>query len=241
MLGGILPEVLVGTALHDGKQRLVVAVQRLCLVEPLHAALQPPLGESQRLLGILVVAVSRGTLVECHHDVGTDDTLGIHHVLGGEDMLRTVNMAAELTAFLLQLADAGQRKDLKTARIGQDRTVPRIKLMQTACLAQDVQSRAQIQVISIAQNNLCLHLFAQFCEMHTFHATHRSYGHKDGSLYLSVVCGNQSCAGTAIRVVMLYFKFHFSLLFSSSIVKSNGLSTISLVSAKSHTSCTFST
>ena len=156
-------------------------------------------------------------------------------------MFRTIDMAAEFATFFLQFADACKREYLETARVCQNRAIPCVELMQTACLAQDVQSRAQIQVISIAQNNLCLHLFAQFCEMHTFHATHRSYGHKDGSLYLSVVCGNQSCAGTAIRVVMLYFKFHFSLLFSSSIVKSNGLSTTSLVSAKSHTSCTFST
>ena len=117
MLGSILTQVFVGTALHNGEQRLVVAVQRLRLVKSLHAAFQPALGQSQRVLGILVVALARRTFIEGHHDVGPDDTLGVHHVLGSEDMLRPVDVTAELTPFLLQFTDARQGKNLKTTRV----------------------------------------------------------------------------------------------------------------------------
>ena len=56
------------------------------------ATLQPALGQAKAVLGIVVVALARRTLVKRHHDVGTDDALCVHHVLGSEEMLRTVNM-----------------------------------------------------------------------------------------------------------------------------------------------------
>ena len=45
MLGSLLAQVFIGTALHDGEQRLVVAVQRFRLVEALDAAVKPPLSQ----------------------------------------------------------------------------------------------------------------------------------------------------------------------------------------------------
>ena len=52
-------------------------------------------------------------------------------------MLRTVNMTTELAALLGELADAGERENLKASGVRQYRTVPGIKLVQSACLAQD--------------------------------------------------------------------------------------------------------
>ena len=86
MLGSVLSEVFIGAALHNGEQRLVVAIQRFRLVEALHATLQPALGQPERVLGILVVALSWWTLVKGHHDIGTNDALCVHHVLWREDM-----------------------------------------------------------------------------------------------------------------------------------------------------------
>ena len=108
MLGSILAQVLIGTALHNGEQRLVVAIQGLGFVKTLYAALQPSLGESQAVLGILIVALSRWALVERHHDIGTNHTLGVHHVLGGKNMLRTIDMTTELATFLTKLTNACQ-------------------------------------------------------------------------------------------------------------------------------------
>ena len=100
MLGCILAQVLIGTTLNDREQRLVVAVQGLGLVESLNAALQPSLSEAQAVLGIFVVALAWRALVERHHDIGANHTLGVHHVLRRKDMLRTINMTAELATFL---------------------------------------------------------------------------------------------------------------------------------------------
>ena len=191
----------------------------------------------------MVVALSWWTLVKGHHDIGTNDALCVHHVFWREDMLRTIDMAAKLTTLFLQLADARQREHLETTRVRQDGAVPRVELVQSASLAQDIESWAQIQVVGVAQNDLCLHLLAELGEMHCLHASHRTDGHEDRGLDLTVIGGDQSCTGVTRIVAMLYLEPHayFCFFSSSGMVKSSGCATISLVSAKFHTSCTFST
>ena len=110
-----MAQVFVGTALHDGEERLAIAVEGLGLVEMLHTTLQPSLRKSKTLRGILIVALSRRTLVERHHDVRSDYALGIHHVLRGEDMTGTVDMALKFTTLFGELTDAGEREYLETA------------------------------------------------------------------------------------------------------------------------------
>ena len=243
MLGSILTQILLGTTLHDGEERLVIAIEWFCLVETLHATLQPSLCKSQTFRSILIVALSRWTLVECHHDIGTNHAFGVHHILGCEDMFRAVNMTTELATLLSEFADTGEREHLKTTRVGQNRTIPGIELVQSTCLAEDIQSRTEIQMVGIAQNDLRLDLFAKLGEMHRLHTSHRTDGHEDGGLNLTVIGGDQSCTGVTRIVTMLYLKSHayFCFFSSSGIVKSSGWATISLVSAKFHTSCTFST
>ena len=243
VLGGILAQILIGTALNDGEQRLGVAVKGFSIIKTLDATLEPALGEAERLLGILVIALARRALVEGHHDVGTNHALGVHHVLRGEDVARTVDVALELATFLAQLADACERKDLETTAISQYRTIPGVELVESACLAQDLKTWAQIEVIGVAKNDLGLDLLAEFGEMDTLDTSHRAYGHEDGREDLSMSRGDHTCTGIAGTVDMLQFKRHslsFSS-FSSGMVKSRGCLTISLVRAKFHTSCTFST
>ena len=65
----------------DREEALLITVERFCLVEALDAAVEPALGHLQTLLRIHEVALSGRTLIESHHDVGTDDAFCIHHVL----------------------------------------------------------------------------------------------------------------------------------------------------------------
>ena len=75
--------------------------------------------------------------------------------------------------------------------------------MQAASLAKGVKSWTQVEMIGIAQDNLSLYLLTQFREVHTFDATTCTYGHKDGSLYLSVISSDDAGSGTAVWVGML--------------------------------------
>lgn len=49
----------------------------------------------------------------------------------------------------------------KPPESGKDRTVPCVELMQASCFAYSVESGSQIEVISVAENNLGFHLLAQ--------------------------------------------------------------------------------
>ena len=69
-----------------------MTVERFGLVETLEAAVEPSLCELQTLAGILIVAFTGRTLVECHHDVGSDNALSVHHALRCEYMLRAVDV-----------------------------------------------------------------------------------------------------------------------------------------------------
>ena len=119
--------------------------------------------------------------------------------------------------------------------------------METTRLAENIESRTEIEVVGVAQDDLGLDLLTEFREMHTLHTAHRTHRHEDGRENLSVVGGNHTCTGIRGIVAMFYFKSHYlsaalSFFSSSSLmVRSRGFFTISLVRAKSHTSCTFST
>ena len=83
-----------------------MTVERLCLVETSDAAVEPSLCKPKASLGILPVALTRGTFVERHHDVGSYYALCVHHVLRCEYVSGTIDVGAELASFLAQFSDA---------------------------------------------------------------------------------------------------------------------------------------
>ena len=107
----------------------MIAVVRVGLIDALHTATQPVFGERQRLLRIVEVRVTRATFVESHDDIRTDDTLDIHHTLGGEEVLRAVDVRAEGHPFLRDLTAMRQAEDLIAPAVGEDRARPAIELM----------------------------------------------------------------------------------------------------------------
>ncbi len=80
------PQVGIGAALYDGEQRLVMAVFGLGLAVTVETTVEPALGQSERLGGIIARRVARRALVEGHHDVGADRTLGVDHAFGREEV-----------------------------------------------------------------------------------------------------------------------------------------------------------
>ena len=68
-------------------------------------------------------------------------------------------MRFEGNTFFLDLARVGQRKDLETARIGQDRSVIIHEGMNAAGLFQGFRTRSEPEVIGIAQNDRSVKIF----------------------------------------------------------------------------------
>ncbi len=81
--------------------------------------------------------------------------------------------------------------------------------MQAAGLAQYFSARTQIQVICIAQYDLCAYVVAQFAGMHTLDTAQGAYGHEYRSLNLTVVGSDNTGTGSAARAgVGFNFEFH---------------------------------
>ena len=101
-------KVGIDTSLHNREQSLVVSVQRFGFIKMLHTTLEPPLSKGKGFLRIVVIRVARTALVESHDDVGSDDSLCVHVVFRGEDMLRTVDVRAEDASVFGELSDRAQ-------------------------------------------------------------------------------------------------------------------------------------
>ena len=108
------------------------------------------MGAIHTVFGVFLIGCTGGTFVECHHDVGTNLTLDLHHVLRREEEFAAVDMAGKLHALFFHLADSGKRKHLIAARVGKNRTSPALELMQSAGLLQDLRAGTKIQVIGVA-------------------------------------------------------------------------------------------
>src|ERR1700683_1717857 len=63
-------------------------------------------------------------------------------------------MRAKRYAFFCDLAKLVQTEDLKASGIGQNRSRPRHEAMQSTKVAHGFDSRAQVEVISVAEKNL---------------------------------------------------------------------------------------
>ena len=148
------------------------------------------------LAGIIVVAGTRRALVKRHHDVAANAALDVHYLLGREQVLAAIDVAAEGHSLVGQLAVLGQREDLETAAVGEDGAVPTVELVKATGTLNDVHARAQVQVIGIAQNDLRLDVLAQLGHVNRLNSTHRSHRHENRGLNLTVVGSNESGAGT---------------------------------------------
>lgn len=94
-------------------------------------------------------------------------------------------------------------EDLEAAAVGEDRTVPAVELVQSACCPDDVKTWAQVEVIGVSKDNLCHDLLLEFLEVDALHASYGSYGHEDWGLDLSVVGGDDACTRIACFICYL--------------------------------------
>ena len=70
-------------------------------------------------------------------------------------MHRTVQMTAELRTLFVDAHQWAKRNDLKSARVGQDRSIPLHKLVKTTKALHPFMSWAQVEVIGIREDDLC--------------------------------------------------------------------------------------
>lgn len=138
-LGGLGAEVEKGAALDHGVEVLrrlkatrthdVFISQSLVFSD---ATFEPSVGAAHGALHVGAI-VRLSEVVESHVDVGADGPLGLHARLRGDFKLVAVDVGFELGAVFVNL-DIGERKNLKTARIGKSGAVPARELSETTRL-----------------------------------------------------------------------------------------------------------
>ena len=118
-------------------------------------------------------------------------------------MLGAIDMRTELTTLFTQFSYTGQREDLKTATVGEDRFLPSVETVQATSLTEHLKSGSEIQMIGVAKDNLGLHLLAKLFKMHTLDSATRTYRHKYRGFYLAVVGGYDTRTGITVCICML--------------------------------------
>ena len=81
--------------------------------------------------------------------------------------------------------------------------------MQAAGFLNDIQPRAEVEVIGVAKDNLRLDVASEFAQVHAFHAAERPHGHEYRRFNLAVVGFDDTCSGVAATERMLEGKVHY--------------------------------
>ena len=183
--------ILQDSSLVDAEKELLPVDGVRKGIEPLYLLLTAPKpsgGPGHGLFDIRPVRQSRRALVKGHGYGGAQIGLDLHAFLRSHKDLVSVDMGAEVDAFLLDLPEGGQGKYLKSAGVRQHRSVPVHEPAQAPELPDQLISGTDMKVIGVGQ----LHLAPDLLQVHggnrSLYGTHGAYIHKDGRLYDSMDC-----------------------------------------------------
>ncbi len=207
--GRNFPQLRVGAALHNREKGLLMTINRFGVVETFNAAFEPAVREAHRFFGILEIAWVGRTLIEGHNNVCPDDALDVHHVFWRKRVFRTINMALKGDTFLFDLPPMGERINLIAAAVGQDRALPSIETVDTARCTKHIQTRAEIEVISIAEADFGVNIVAELVLMYGFDGSRGAYGHENGGIDRAVVGFDLAGAGAGVGIGMEEVEGHY--------------------------------
>ena len=93
-------------------------------------------------------------LIKGNGDVGAERLLHLNRTLRRKEVHGTIEMTAELRTLLVDAHQRPKGDNLKSTRIGEDRSIPLHELVKTTEALYPLMSWAQIEVIGIRENDL---------------------------------------------------------------------------------------
>ena len=148
-----LAKILIGAALIYAPKHLF-RVDRLSFAfQPVKFRLasdKPAVCPFARFLRITVFGGIFDTFVERHGYCRTEIRLYPHAFFGTHKDTVSVEMAVESHAFFLDLSELSERKDLKTAAVGQNRRIPMNEFVKTSRFRDEFVARSDVQMVSVA-------------------------------------------------------------------------------------------
>ena len=145
-------QVGIGAALIDAPEHLLRIDRVLQLIQAgifRLAAHEPAVSPANGFLHIFVRRGILNTFVEGHADIRAEIRLNLHTFLRPHKDLMPVDVRGEIDALLLDLPQAGERKDLEAAGIGQNRFIPCHELVQAAHIVDKAITWTQMQMVGI--------------------------------------------------------------------------------------------
>jgi len=121
--------------------------------EVIERATRPCQGEAEAFFCALSSGGVLGALVEGHDDVCAESDLHVDGVLGGEEMRAAVEVGAELDAVGGDFAEGVEGEDLEAAGVSEDGARPTDEAMQAAHAADGLVAGAQIEMVSVAEDD----------------------------------------------------------------------------------------
>ena len=189
-----------------------MAVFRGGAVVLLEAAVEPPLGQGERLGGVVARRVARRALVEGHHDVGADHALGVDDALGGEQVLRPVDVGAEVAPLLLQFAARREREDLESAAVGEHGPLPGREAVHAPGPLDDLHARTHVEMVGVGQDDLRAGLLLHVAVEEPLDRGGRAHGHEDRGAHRAVVGGELAGARPRRRILVLQGECHTHII-----------------------------
>ena len=113
------------------------------------APVEPVQRNLHRLFGLSVVGAVLAANIESHDNVRTERVLYLHRNFRRDKVPAAVDMRVERNALFGNFSDTGKRENLKSAAVGQNRLIPRHKLMQSARFLDQLVPGAHVQVIGV--------------------------------------------------------------------------------------------
>ena len=194
---GLLAQVRVHAALDDSKELLIVTVDGRVFLEPFHRFVCPPECIAQAMFRLFDGTWVRRAFVERHDDVGADFTLGVHDACRAKEMLGTVENAPEFHAFGLNLAKVFQTPHLESATVRKHGAVPAHELVDAAGSRNLGRCRAQVQVVSIGENDFCFQVL-ELCWRYRLDGRFGPDRHKNWRMDIAVVGVDNAEAGLGL-------------------------------------------
>ena len=164
-------QVFVGAALIDAKQQLVRVHGLALVLQAGHfrlAAQQPACGTRAAVFGVIIFSGVFHAFIKGHGNGGAKVCLNLHALFRPHKNAVAVQMRVERYAFLGNVAQLGKAEHLKSAAVGQDRAVPAGKLVQAAHIGNDLITGTQVEMIGVAQHDLCADFFQIMCRKPAF-------------------------------------------------------------------------
>ncbi len=121
----------------------------------------------------------RSALIKGHDDIGPDASLHIHSTFRGKEVLRTIDMGTKSNPFLPKLPFSGQRINLISPAVRQDRPLPSHEAMQSPRILEDLHTRPQEEMIGIAEDDRGLGILFQIPLVDRLNSPSSANGHED--------------------------------------------------------------